>query len=99
MHKNAGRPHVIQVTNITDQTINHRKFNYDGLDISQVFGYNYYMKTTHIPYTVDELVTKIYEDNYSHFDFMENMGGEDCDCILHSTMNTISKYMEWDINA
>jgi hypothetical protein len=55
------------------------------------------MKTT--PYTVDELVTTIYEDNYSHFDFHENMGGEDCDCHLHLTMQTIYKYMDWDKNA
>jgi aminoglycoside/choline kinase family phosphotransferase len=28
----------------------------------------------------------------SHFDFMENMNGGDCDCNLHMTMNTIIKY-------
>jgi hypothetical protein len=54
---------------------------------------------TQTPYTVDELVTKIYEENFSHFDFMENMGGEDCDCFLHTTMNTISTYMKWDKDA
>jgi uncharacterized Fe-S center protein len=48
------------------------------------------------PYAVHELVTKIYEDNYSHFDFMENMGG-DCDCSLHLTMNTIADIMEWKV--
>lgn len=46
------------------------------------------------PYTINELVMEIYEQNFSHFDFMENMGGEDCDCNLHITMNTIMKY--WD---
>lgn len=44
-------------------------------------------------YSVDELVTAIYEDNYDHFDFMENMASGDCDCNLHMTMNTIIKYM------
>jgi len=48
------------------------------------------------PYAVHELVTKIYEDNYSHFDFMENMGG-DCDCNLHLTMATIFDTMEWKV--
>lgn len=44
------------------------------------------------PYTVDELVTKIYEDNLGHFEFMNNMNGGDCDCSLHVTMNTIVNY-------
>ncbi len=34
---------------------------------------------------------EIYEQNYSHFDFMDNMGG-DCDCNLHTTMKTILTY-------
>ena len=46
----------------------------------------------HKPYTIDELVTAIYEDNYSHFEFIENMNGGDCDCLLHSTMNLIVEY-------
>jgi len=44
------------------------------------------------PYTISELVNEIYEDNYSHFEFDENMGGEPCDCHLHVTMETIVKY-------
>jgi hypothetical protein len=44
------------------------------------------------PYTISELVNEIYEDNYSHFEFEENMGGEPCDCHLHITMETIVKY-------
>lgn len=48
------------------------------------------------PYTVDELVTAIYEANYSHFDFMENMNGGDCDCALHLTMQTIGSTMGWE---
>ena len=42
--------------------------------------------------TVDELVNTIYEDNFSHFDFMDNMNGGDCDCNLHMVMDTISEY-------
>ena len=52
------------------------------------------MDTAYKPYTIDELVTTIYEDNYSHIDFMDNMGGEDCDCHIHTTLNTILKYWE-----
>ena len=51
------------------------------------------MTQTYKPYTINELVMAIYEDNYSHFDFMENMGG-DCDCSLHQTMLTIMKYLD-----
>jgi hypothetical protein len=43
---------------------------------------------------VSELIQRIYEDNYSHFDFMENMNGGDCDCNLHMTMNLIHDYLE-----
>ena len=46
------------------------------------------------PHTIQELVETIYEDNYDHFDFMENMASGDCDCNLHMTMNTIIKYMQ-----
>lgn len=55
-------------------------------------GYNRGMNTTYKPYTISELVNEIYEDNYSHFEFEENMGGEPCDCHLHITMETIVKY-------
>ena len=44
--------------------------------------------------TVQELINEIYEDNWDHFDFMENMAGGDCDCNLHMTMQTIIKYWE-----
>lgn len=50
------------------------------------------MTQTYKPYTINELVMEIYEDNYSHFSFEENMGGEPCDCNLHITMNTIMQY-------
>jgi hypothetical protein len=49
-------------------------------------------QTTYKPYTIDELCTAIYEDNYSHIEFIENMNGGDCDCAIHLTMNTIMKY-------
>ena len=42
--------------------------------------------------TIEELVNEIYEDNYSHIEFDENMCGEDCDCNIHTTLNTIVKY-------
>ena len=50
------------------------------------------MDTTYKPYTIAELVEAIYEDNYSHFDFMENMGGDQCDCHLCMTMLNIIRY-------
>ena len=43
---------------------------------------------------VSELIQRIYEDNYSHFDFMDNMNGGDCDCNLHNAMNLIHGYLE-----
>lgn len=52
------------------------------------------MTTTYKPYTIEELLNAIYEDNYSHFDFMDNMNGGDCDCNLHKTMNVIVAYQE-----
>lgn len=42
--------------------------------------------------TVEQLVNEIYEDNYSHFDFMENMASGDCDCSLHAAMELIGTY-------
>ena len=55
-------------------------------------GYDSNMNTPYKPYTISELVNEIYEDNLSHFEFEENMGGEPCDCHLHITMETIVKY-------
>ena len=57
-------------------------------------GYDSHMTTTFKPYTISELVMEIYEDNLSHFEFEENMGGDPCDCNLHITMNTIMQYWE-----
>jgi len=72
------------------------KFNYEGLDFFPKPWYSKFMtQTKYKPYTIDELVTEIYEDNLDHFEFMENMNGGDCDCALHNTMTTILKY--WDV--
>lgn len=42
-------------------------------------------------YTIDELVTAIYEDNLKHFDGNWE-ASEDCDCHIHTTIKTIVKY-------
>ena len=42
---------------------------------------------------IDELITKLYEDNFSHFDFIENMNGGDCDCFLHQAIEFIYGYV------
>ena len=47
--------------------------------------------TKYKPYTVDELVTMIYEDNLDHFD----SAADDCDCYLHITIKTVVDY--WDV--
>lgn len=49
--------------------------------------------------TVDELINSIYEDNYSHFDFMENMNGGDCDCTLHQCMWLIQTHAGIEVDA
>jgi hypothetical protein len=41
--------------------------------------------------TINELVNEIYEDNYPHLELNDSMGG-DCDCHVHTTLNTIVKY-------
>jgi hypothetical protein len=52
------------------------------------------MTTAYKPYTIDELLTTIYEDNFSHFELMENMNGGDCDCFLHQAMALIVGYVD-----
>jgi hypothetical protein len=42
--------------------------------------------------TVDELISQICEDNFSHIEFMENMNGGDCDCNIHYTLGVIARY-------
>ena len=39
--------------------------------------------------TINDLINEIYDDNFSHLEFEENMGGTDCDCHIHTTLNTI----------
>jgi hypothetical protein len=43
------------------------------------------------PYTIEELMQEMFEDNFSHLELMDSMGG-DCDCHIHITMNTVMKY-------
>jgi hypothetical protein len=43
--------------------------------------------------TLEQLINEIHEDNFSHLDFIDNMGG-DCDCHIHTTLNTIVKYRD-----
>jgi hypothetical protein len=52
------------------------------------------MQSLPYPHTIEELISEIYEDNYSHLEFNENMGGEDCKCAIHTTLNTIVKYRD-----
>jgi hypothetical protein len=49
--------------------------------------------------TVDELINSIYEDNYSHFDFMDNMNGGECDCTLHQCMWLIQTHAGIEVDA
>ena len=60
---------------------------YDRVDISPVLAYNQYMTQT-----INDLINEIYDDNFSHLEFEENMGGTDCDCHIHTTLNTIAHY-------
>jgi len=43
--------------------------------------------------TVGNLVDEIYNDNYSHLELVDNMGG-DCDCVIHTTLETILEYWQ-----
>lgn len=46
------------------------------------------------PYTVDELLTRILEDNYEHFMFIHKAyGGYECDCHIHNTVRFIEGYL------
>jgi len=44
--------------------------------------------------TLEQLINEIYEDNYSHLDLIDSMGGEACSCPIHTTLNTIVKYRD-----
>ena len=43
-------------------------------------------------YTIDELVTAIYEDNIQHFESFNDEEEGDCDCHVHTTLTTIVRY-------
>lgn len=47
--------------------------------------------------SVQDLINAIYEENANHLDFMEDMGGSDCACDIHTTLNTIFKFMNWEV--
>ena len=57
------------------------------------------MTQTKYPNTVNELINEIYEDNYSHLEFMENMNGGECDCVLHQTLWLIAQYSGIEVSA
>ena len=44
--------------------------------------------------TINELINEIYEDNYSHLEFMDNMNGGECDCTLYQAMWLIMLHWE-----
>ena len=50
------------------------------------------LQTAYKPYTIDELVQTIYEENLEHFEYIDEMNAGDCDCRLHMTLNTIIEY-------
>jgi hypothetical protein len=39
----------------------------------------------------NQVIQTIYEENFSHIDFMDNMGG-DCDCIIHTTLRYLHAF-------
>ena len=39
----------------------------------------------------NEVINTIYEDNFGHVDFMDNMGG-DCSCVIHTTLQFLHDY-------
>ncbi len=45
---------------------------------------------------VSELMNAIYEDHYSHLEFIDNMGGK-CICPTHQMIETIKKYWKVDL--
>lgn len=47
---------------------------------------------------INQAIQDIYEDNYSHIDFMDNMGG-DCDCNIHQLLQGLASYIGVDEEA
>ena len=48
---------------------------------------------------VSELIHAIYEDNYSHLEFIEAMNGGECDCNTHRIIAEIEKYWNADLES
>lgn len=46
--------------------------------------------------TINDLINEIYMENESHIEFIWNMGGGDCDCNIHTTLNLICTYIGWN---
>ena len=44
---------------------------------------------------IQEKIQELYEANYSHIDFVDNMGGE-CDCNIHNLLNGLATYIGLD---
>lgn len=42
--------------------------------------------------TLQELINEIYESNYSHLEYEENMGGDRCRCDIHIALDTMARY-------
>ena len=42
--------------------------------------------------TVNELLSNIYEENWSHIDFIQDMNGGECDCLIHQASDLICRY-------
>ena len=49
-------------------------------------------KGTSANMSVIQLMSDIYEDHWSHIDFMDNMNGGDCDCNIHNALYFIGEY-------
>ena len=47
---------------------------------------------------INQAIQDIYEDNFSHIDFMDNMGG-DCDCNIHQLLQGLASYIGVDTEA
>ena len=47
---------------------------------------------------INQVIQDIYEDNYSHVDFIDEMGG-DCDCNVHELLKGLAQYIGVDTEA
>lgn len=47
---------------------------------------------------INQAIQDIYEDNFAHVDFMDNMGGE-CDCNIHQLLQGLASYIGVDEEA